>query len=176
MGIKSRKPEVLNIVTRLCTEVVGIARRELAVTTFKDIGAQIPAGLETGIRAGKSGVISAVTELCMEAVRTAKSTLQINSPSKKFEYMGRMSGEGYISGWKSTMKHVNAVIASSLPEASYDRAQVYKGMEHGIVDVSDYPVKQIDVHQEIKIYSPADDLVEMSRKFKQTQKEAAREW
>ncbi len=176
LGIKSRKPEVLNIVTRLCTEVVGIARRELAVTTFKDIGAQIPAGLETGIRAGKSGVISAVTELCMEAVRTAKSTLQINSPSKKFEYMGRMSGEGYISGWKSTMKHVNAVIASSLPEASYDRAQVYKGMEHGIVDVSDYPVKQIDVHQEIKIYSPADDLVEMSRKFKQTQKEAAREW
>ena len=92
--------------------------------------------------------------------------------------MGEMSGEGYIEGWRQSMAHINAVIESTLPTTSMGpgifRSGYGMGMESG--DAGGQMLKKIDVNQEINIYSQTDDLIETSRKFKQMQEEAAREW
>lgn len=54
----------------------------------------------------------------------AKKTLDIHSPSKKFAYLGEMSGEGYVSGWQDSMSGVDEIINESLPDIDglYDSA------------------------------------------------------
>lgn len=174
-GIRSGKNAMINVVNVMCTETVRIAQNGLQTGTFTNIGRQVPAGLESGIRAGKSGVIAAVEEMCSEAVKKAKSELEIHSPSRKFEYMGEMSGEGYIEGWERSMANINAVIAASLPETSLGVPGRYIGVERENIP-EEYAFKKIDVSQEINIYSKTDNLVEMSRQFARTQKEAATLW
>ena len=95
------------------TSAVGaveeIARRSLEAggnintATWEEIGHRIPDGLTRGINDGSSSVVSAVERMARNAVEAARRELDIHSPSKKFEYMGEMSGEGYIAGWKETM-------------------------------------------------------------------------
>lgn len=178
-GMKEGKPNVIAVISDICSEIVRTSSVELQRSTFYEIGTQVTVGLEEGIRAGQSGVVSAITEMCTKAIETAKSTLKINSPSKQFEYMGEMSGEGYIEGWKRSMANIEAVIAASLPpDTSFGTREVYARMrEAGENDAGyGYSGKNINVRQEINIYSQTDDLVETSRKFKESQQEAARGW
>ena len=83
---------------------------------YHNIGIQITEGLKSGIEAGRSAVIEAMRTLCIETIQTAKSTLDINSPSKKFEYLGEMSGQGYITGWEQTMQNIDSIIMDTLPD------------------------------------------------------------
>lgn len=172
-GIRSGKSEVLNAITEMCTESIRTSENGLQTSTFVDIGKQIPAGLETGIRSGKSGVIKAVEEMCTEAINTAMNTLEIHSPSKKYDYMGEMSGLGYIQGWERSMANIDAVIEASLPETAMNLS--YNGSAAQNI-VSEHSKTINHIPMEINIYSPTDDLIETSRKFKETMKEVARDW
>lgn len=172
-GIRKGKQEVLDTVSSLMAEVIRTTRVVCQTNTFSDIGKQIPAGLAAGIRSGKSDVVNAIRDLCTAAVYEAKKDLDINSPSRKFQYLGEMSGEGYISGWKSSMANIDAVIAASMPEASMGCGT--GGTEPGWK--SSKPGGRVyHIDQNINIYSKTDDLIETTRKFRQSQKEAATEW
>ena len=139
------------------------------INTMTAIGKQIPAGLEAGIRAGKSGVIKAVEEMCTEAVNKAKAALDIHSPSKKFEYLGEMSGDGYIGGWQQSMADIDRVVMATLPDpVRYMEASPAKSVES---TGSSYAISQ-----EINIYSATDDPLETAKKFRDAQKEAAQDW
>lgn len=177
-GMKEGKPNVVAVISDICSEIVRTSRNGLQASTFSEIGTQVTAGLEEGIRAGQSGVVSAIAEMCTKAIETAKSTLKINSPSKQFEYMGEMSGAGYIEGWQRSMTNIDAVIAASLPGVSFGTPEIYARMKDaGQNDaVRGYSGKDININQEINIYSPTDDLVETTRRFKESQQEAARDW
>lgn len=175
-GIKEDKPNVINTVAQICQEIISTSRTILQTSTFIDIGRQIPSGLEIGIRSGKSGVVNAIVEMCTAAVESAKATLDIHSPSKKFDYMGEMSGEGYIGGWKRSMSNIDAIIAASMPETSLRPANFYPVADNRGENIHNSEGKNIEVNQEINIYSQTDDLIEASRKFKKAQQEAATAW
>ncbi len=172
-GIRKGKQEVLDTVSSLMAEVIRTTRVVCQTNTFSEIGKQIPAGLAAGIRSGKSDVVNAIRDLCTAAVYEAKKDLDINSPSRKFQYLGEMSGEGYISGWKSSMANIDAVIAASMPEASMGCGT--GGTEPGWRS-SEPGGRVYHIDQNINIYSKTDDLIETTRKFRQSQKEAATEW
>lgn len=124
-GIEDGKKELLDTVSVLTAEVIKTSQNGLQTTTFQTIGKQVALGLEKGIRDGKSGVISAVVDICTSAISAARETLDINSPSKAFTYMGEMSGEGYIVGWKRKMVGIDAIIAESMPETSVENPRAY---------------------------------------------------
>ncbi len=175
-GIRLGKGSLANASVEMCTEVVRKVQSGLQTETFMRIGRQIPAGLESGIRSGKSGVVAAVEEMCAEAVKKAKSELEIHSPSRKFAYMGEMSGEGYIEGFKHSMANINAIIAATMPETSLRESGRYAVAEKNESIPGEYTAKKIDVKQEINIYAKTDNLIETSREFKRSQKEAATLW
>lgn len=178
VGLKEGKQNVVDTVSDLAAELIRTTQNGLQTSKFADIGKQIPAGLKAGIESGRSGVISAVERMCSEAVAKAKAALDINSPSKKFAYLGEMSGEGYIEGWQSSMAGINEIIEASLPDTSMKPK--YTGGMSGSAELTDgssrNEAKQYNINQEINIYSQTDSLIETTRKFRESQKEAATEW
>ena len=178
VGLKEGKQNVVDTVSDLAAELIRTAQNGLQTSKFADIGKQIPAGLKAGIESGRSGVISAVEKMCTEAVAKAKATLDINSPSKKFAYLGEMSGEGYIEGWQSSMAGINEIIEASLPDTSMRPKST--GGTSGSLELtagsSQNEAKQYNINQEINIYSQTDSLIETTRKFRESPKEAAAEW
>lgn len=177
VGLREGKQGAVDTVSDLASEIIRAAQNGLQTSKFADIGKQIPAGLKAGIESGRSGVISAVQKMCSEAVAKAKAELDINSPSKKFAYLGEMSGEGYIEGWESSMAGIDEIIAASLPDTS-----MQKTSGGGSVDLeltagsSQNGAREYNINQEINIYSQTDNLIETTRKFRESQKEAAAEW
>lgn len=172
-GIKDGEQDVLNVVSNITGEIIRTSQNGLQTKTFHEIGKQITEGLKSGIESGKSGVISAITKMCTDAIKAAKKELDINSPSKKFMYMGEMSGEGYIAGIRNSTKQINAVIESAFPNIKQKEKSGTGNV--GYQEISK-EVKNINVNQEVNIYSKTDDLIETTRRFRQSQKEAATEW
>ena len=178
VGVKGGQQDVVNTVSDLAAELIRTAQNGLQTAKFADIGKQIPAGLKAGIESGRSGVIEAVKRMCTDAINAGNKTLDINSPSKKFDYMGEMSGEGYIGGWKRSMAGINEIIEASLPDTSMRPKST--GGTSGSLELtagsSQNEAKQYNINQEINIYSQTDSLIETTRKFRESQKEAATEW
>lgn len=178
VGLKEGKQNAVDTVSDLAAELIRTAQNGLQTSKFADIGKQIPAGLKAGIESGRSGVISAVEKMCTEAVAKAKAALDINSPSKKFAYLGEMSGEGYIEGWQNSMAGIDEIIAASLPGTSM-KLSSSKGTSGSLelIDSSGQSgAREYNINQEINIYSQTDNLIETTRKFRESQKEAATEW
>lgn len=169
-GISSGKPGAVSAASSLGREITSALQTELPRSKFEEVGGQVSSGLAQGISNGASGVISAATEMAQKAVSAAKKALEINSPSRKFAYLGKMSGAGYIEGWRESMENVNAVVAASLPDTSM--GQLTRGGESPF-----YGSQKINhINQEINIYSQTDNLIEAAWKFEEAQKEAARQW
>lgn len=65
----------------------------------KYIGSQVCEGLIIGLMSGKSSVSSMARQVAYEAYKAACDELDINSPSKKFEGVGKYSVAGFIKGF-----------------------------------------------------------------------------
>lgn len=167
-GVEKRKQQVINTLNVLCTAIIAAGRAQISVSTWEEIGRRIPEGMTQGINNGSSSVVNAIEQLARNAVEAARRELDIHSPSKKFEYIGEMSGEGYISGWKGSMADIDNVIAMSLPSANVmpDKTQT----------VTNSTEKHIEINNEINFYTPTDDPIETARRIKESQQEAAAEW
>lgn len=116
IGISNNKENVLSVIRQLTTNMVDTTRIGLPPDEFVEIGRRVAEGLQRGIEAGKSGVIATIQSMCRSTIETARSTLDIHSPSKAFAWLGKMSGEGYITGWEDTMANINSAIQASLPD------------------------------------------------------------
>lgn len=168
-GIKGEQANALNTIENLARSMVTRTQSQLQVSTFAEIGKQIPNGLIMGINSGRSGVVKAIQDMCTQAVESAKASLDIHSPSKKFAYLGKMSGEGYQQGWNESMNNINAVIASAMPEYNL----TYRESNP---TVSAETTKDINIVQHIHIEGSDSNMIETSRKFKQWQREVAKDW
>lgn len=76
---------------------------------FYAAGAQMMNGLANGIRNNRAGAINAASSAASAALQAAQRTLQIHSPSKKFEWLGEMSDKGLANGF---LKFVSYIIAA----------------------------------------------------------------
>lgn len=83
---------------------------EVFVDETPEVGESLSEGLAEGILDGKSGVVNAAAAVAAAAVRAAKKALDINSPSRKFRYLGQMTDAGFASGIKDGIKDVQAAV------------------------------------------------------------------
>lgn len=117
-GIKAGKNAVINEAKQLVTKLLTETKKGVPFNKYEEIGMNITEGLRNGIESGRSGVIESIKDLCTDAITAARNTLDIHSPSRAFSFMGEMSGEGYISGWRESMANIDGIIADSLPDTS----------------------------------------------------------
>lgn len=171
LGVTDNKKNAILTVDTFGGEIIQTFRDKLKDSVFYDIGQSVTAGIQSGIESGKSGVIQSVKEMCTEIVSAAKKELEINSPSKKFDYMGDMSAKGYIGGWQREMANIDAVIAESLPETAMGSFQGGNSISN-----TENVTRSTNVYQTVNVMAPSNNLIEESREFRDVMREAAREW
>lgn len=171
LGVTDNKKNAILTVDTFGGEIIQTFRDKLKDSVFYDIGQNVTAGIQSGIESGKSGVIQSVKEMCTEIVSAAKKELEINSPSKKFDYMGDMSAKGYIGGWQREMANIDAVIAESLPETAMGSFQGGNSISN-----TENVTRSTNVYQTVNVMAPSNNLIEESREFRDVMREAAREW
>ena len=171
LGVTDNKKNAILTVDTFGGEIIQTLRVKLKDSVFYDIGQNVTAGIQSGIESGKSGVIQSVKEMCTEIVSAAKKELEINSPSKKFDYMGDMSAKGYIGGWQREMANIDAVIAESLPETAMGSFQGGNSISN-----TENVTRSTNVYQTVNVMAPSNNLIEESREFRDVMREAAREW
>ncbi|WP_052961365.1 MULTISPECIES: peptidoglycan DD-metalloendopeptidase family protein [unclassified Leucobacter] len=62
------------------------------------VGGNALAGLVSGLRGGRGGVVAAVQEIASVIVSTANKVLDIHSPSRKLQTVGKYTGAGLVAG------------------------------------------------------------------------------
>lgn len=112
-GISARKNDVKTAIESLVSSVTDEAANLDSWTLYVD-GYNTSVGLANGIYAGESEVINAVAQMCADAVAEAEYQLDINSPSKVFERIGKYTAEGFGIGYEDKMDDVRATIAESM--------------------------------------------------------------
>lgn len=159
------EPDRLELVRQSSAQMGELVKQEISTKLSRDIfyefGRNVGEGLEEGIRSKIEDVRKAAEELAAAAANAAKVRLDINSPSKVFRYFGEMSGEGYMEGLEYSMRDLNSVMGSFIPEISKEDRAV---------------AGNTTINQDINIYSMPEDISDMARKFRQAQREAAEEW
>lgn len=113
-GIKKKKSSVVTEVKLLATETTNTAKQNIKESDFVTIGEQIDNGIIKGIDNKKGDVYEKVKELCQGILDTTEEELDINSPSKKFEWIGQMSGEGYEIGLQDSMSGISSIINGTM--------------------------------------------------------------
>jgi phage-related protein len=68
------------------------------VTAANNVGKMIVMGFVNGIKAAAGFLYSAISSLIKSAIAQAAGGLKISSPSKVFEYMGKMTAVGFAEG------------------------------------------------------------------------------
>ena len=133
-GIDGNKKAVLDVIKRVTGTMLAETKTGVPSEEYKKIGTQTMEGLRNGIEAGKSRVLDSVRAACEETIQAAKDKLDIHSPSKAFEYLGEMSGEGYASGWKDSMEDIDSVIMESMPDMVLLNEEVRSAYEKMVED------------------------------------------
>lgn len=173
LGMRNGRPNVLSTISQLTNGIVTTTRKDLQTSIFTEIGKQITAGITKGLLEGKGGVMEEVKKLCSEVVEQAKKELDIHSPSKKFEYMGEMSGAGYVIGLQESMIDINGIITQAIPEITAYQSPAEIPHQSA---VSESDTRKVHVNQNINIYAKTESLIDTSRQFKRAQQEAAAGW
>lgn len=70
---------------------------------FSNIGKQIISGVSSGVNSGKSSLNKAINNAMSGAIAAAEFALDIHSPSKEFEKIGKLTMEGFGLGFDEEM-------------------------------------------------------------------------
>ena len=90
----AKVPELLRLLKNKFLELVS---------GFAEIGSAIVDGIWSGISAGWSWLVGKVKELAKSLFGAAKDELDVNSPSKKFEWLAKMCVAGWDKGAEGLM-------------------------------------------------------------------------
>lgn len=171
-GIDSGRPGVVNAMQSAANAVYNAAKTALSADKFKAIGTGIIDGMKAGIEDGIPGLTETAKKAAKAAYEAAKKELDINSPSKKFEYLAEMSVEGYAGGWRKHTGDIDRLIARELSvDDKMVMAQSYD--KNGPLEERAVPR---DIYQTIHIHSKTDGIIEVARLFEESQREAAFAW
>ena len=109
--------ERLNVaISGYLTELLNMAHSTLTgyFNQFQQAGKYLMEGVAAGVRAGRSGVINAIEDALWAAVAAAKAAMEISSPSRVFEEIGKYMGQGIGVGFDAAMVPVNGDIARTM--------------------------------------------------------------
>lgn len=93
-----------------------------------DTGLNLGAGLARGMSNAKSLVIAAAKDMARAARDTAKNELGVASPSKVFEWIGEMTGEGFQLGLDKTMPTMDMITSP------YNNVEAFSGRGVNAID------------------------------------------
>lgn len=166
---------------------------DLYGNAYRD-GSQFSAGLAAGIYGGASGVVTAAVSVVGQAIEAAERKAQINSPSKKMEYVGKMYDAGMERGIDRN-QGAPVKAAEELSESmlrAFDARTAFSSMRsamsaslgrisENIILKSAIPRSQksegenkdTTINQTVNINQPVKTPVEMSRELKRAGKELA---
>lgn len=138
LGINDNGDKVLAIIRQLTGTMLAETKTGIPSGEYKKIGIQMMEGLRSGIESGKSKVLESVRTMCEETIQAAKDKLDIHSPSKAFEYLGEMSGEGYAAGWMGSMEDIDNVIMENLPDMVLLNDEIRDAYERMVADAETF--------------------------------------
>lgn len=110
LGISGGRGKVITSMNTLSNAANMAFYSNALVSRAQNIGAMISAGLARGILSGTSSVINAANSTAAAAITAAQTTLQVHSPSKKFEWLGEMSGKGYAKGLQGSLDNISGTL------------------------------------------------------------------
>ena len=103
-------------------EAVSNAWNAFKSIDWIELGKNIISGIINGLKNAAGNLASAAMDAAKSAFNAAKNFLGIASPSKKFKYLGEMSGEGFEEGFSGSMegakKQAQISVASALGGAA----------------------------------------------------------
>ncbi len=117
-GIRSGESSVRSAANANVNAVISEGR-SLGSGTLYSEGYNVSVGLANGISAGSSVVAGAVASMCASAVAAARANLDIHSPSKVFEQLGKYTAEGFGVGYEKKIADVRQVIRDSMDFSEY---------------------------------------------------------
>lgn len=106
------------------SEALGKAGGNLATAIIE--------GMAKGLLGGSSVIADAAKKVAKNALKTAMDVLGINSPSKEFEWIGRMSDEGMAAGLDKYAKVVNSSAADVGEGAMTTLRKTISGLGDGL--------------------------------------------
>lgn len=171
VGLDDGGSEVAEKVEEIATETIDVATENLDQNKFVTIGTQICLGLQNGIKQGKSGVVNAIKDVCTSAIKEAQATLDIHSPSRKFAWLGQMSGAGYVEGLESSMANVSTIMGNVMQDVNTVASSKASNIPATVVGGNEQVINQT-----VNVYAPTDDLIQTARAYKETMREVAMEW
>ena len=171
-GIDGGRQGVVNAMQQAANAVYNTAKTALAAEKFKSIGTSMIDGMKAGIEKGIPSLADAAKKAAKAAYEAAKKELDINSPSKKFEYLAKMSVEGYAGGWR---KHTGDIDRLIERELSVD-GRTGEARSRDINGPKEERVLPKIIYQTIHIHSKTDSIIEVARQFEESQREAALGW
>lgn len=104
---------------------------------FSSVGSAIIDGIWSGITAGWDWLKGKVKEVANSLFEGAKNVLGINSPSRKFMYVGEMSAAGISAGWEDEIPSIEKQLTGDLNgltgriQASVDGSSAKTGQSMG---------------------------------------------
>jgi len=113
-GITGVWDSVTGYFTDLYNNIVGAF--DGIVADFFSVGDNIISGIWSGLSAGWDWLTGKVSSLASGLFTAAKNVLGIASPSKKFKWIGEMSGEGVGVGFEDSMSDVEADINTRMKD------------------------------------------------------------
>ena len=111
-AIKGIWDSVSGYFSDLYNKVIGVFKN--IKDDFFNIGDNIISGIWKGLSAGWDWLKSKVKNLASSLLGAAEEALGINSPSKEFAYIGRMSAEGTGVGWEDEIGNVEKEMQKDL--------------------------------------------------------------
>lgn len=115
-GIENKASLVTDSVEDMADNAAEVAKNKLKKSEFVNVGEQIDNGIIQGIDNKKGDVYEKVRELCEGILNTTQEELDINSPSKRFEWFGQMSAEGYELGLEESMTGIGSIINGAMAD------------------------------------------------------------
>jgi hypothetical protein len=107
---------------------------------FSEIGGNIVAGIKAGIKNAWANLKEWFTGLFGDLIGIAKKILGIESPSKEFAYIGKMTMAGVEVGWEKDFPNVEKQISDDLKhmtgevQATVNAENARYGFSHGAPD------------------------------------------
>ena len=150
-GARSRQSGIANVFRAALSNALSATNAYSG--SFYSIGANMMAGLANGIRNNQYSAINAAASAAASAYAAAQRELAVHSPSKKFEWLGRMSDEGLGRGF---LKYTGIIQRGASKAAD----AAYTGMESALEKITSILNDNIDASPVIR---PVLDLSDISR-------------
>lgn len=130
-GVKSQESTAKSTATSVGKSVYNGVKTYVSTSKGKSLGTQMINGLVKGLEAGKSSAVNAAVRVAVAAYEAACEALDINSPSKKFEAIGRFADLGLAQGFRMYSHTVE-------DEAAAVGSRSLSTMQQALLEVSKY--------------------------------------